>query len=292
MESSLSRISTTGGSANGLSYERKTTNRVEYNRRAFSDGILLQQQQQFYHTAVKRRKVKHWRSRMHLRPRKIVILGDMGTGKSSLVSSYCNDKFTETYTPTLLRSMSTDAIVSMRTVKQKLDLIIIDTPGRKDYRPIRACTYKKVDLILLVFALDEPETLDQACNYWIGEINEFLNPDIPIILVGTKQDIRDEICTTICHCELCTQSFRYSCWNVNSAGSVDEHLLEDTAIVTYEQGREAADKIGADAYIETSAKYRIGIRDVFEKGSNVALKRYRRKRKIKGQGIEGSCVIL
>ena len=294
MDSSVVGISSAGGgSANGLSYESKGLGKVEYTRRALSDGELLQQQQDECcnrRTAVIRERRKYWRSRIRLRPRKIVVLGDMGTGKSSLVSSYTKDQFHETYSPTILRTVSTDVNVKMNTVEQKLDIIIIDTPGRKDYKPIRLCAYKKVDLILLVFALDEPETLDQACNYWMSEINEAFNPSIPLILVGTKQDTRDEICANLCSCDLCSTSLRYSCWNIattRSAGHITKGI-----VITYKQGERAADMIGANAYIETSAKYRIGIRDVFERGSNIAIRRNRRKRKIRGQGIEGSCVIL
>lgn len=269
--------------ASDVAILHKSKYKFDYARKAYSDGQLR----------LPRRPVrKQWRRKVMLRPRKIVVVGDMSTGKSSLISAYCEDRFYEMYQPTILRSFSTDCVVKMRDLKQKVDLIIIDAPGRRDYHQIRRCVYEKVDLVMICFALDQPDTLHHVKEYWAHEIDECCTDRVPIVLVGTCEDKRDQFYADWCNCSSnpCLQSFGCRCWDTSMEVGMQKHK----EIISLEDGNLAAQKIGACLYAECSAKYRIGIRKVFEKATHEAMRRRRRKRKVSRQsGVEGGlCIIL
>jgi Ras family protein A len=261
--------------------------RLAQTRRAYSnnDGNVV----------GRRHKKKRWRNRTRLRARKIVIIGDMNSGKSELVSSYCSDQFSEIYQPTILRCLSSDAKIRGG---QTVDITIIDTPGRLDYFPIRRCAYNDADVILMCFALDQPESLQHITDHWINEVDDNTPSSVPLVLVGNRMDIRDELFANYCQCSLCNRFGVYGCWTLVSGamdnGAKDGQGAKDndsSVIVTSERGQLVAREIGAKAYIECSAKYRTNIRDVFERSADISLKR-RRKRKQYDTCSASGCTIL
>ena len=239
---------------------------------------------EFNMNVINKRQRRQSRVRIRRRPRKIVVVGTMNSGKSSLISAYCCDQFSDIYQPTILRCLPSDA----RVQGHRIDIIIVDTPGRIDYLPIRRCAYQKADLIMICFALDQPVTLDHVKDYWIQEIKKHTS-SVPYILVGTCVDKRDELYANWCNCSLC-QECVLGCdkrWKISK--TTNEYLQQ--TIVVYEQGKSLAKDIGALAYIECSAKYRDGTRQVFELATDIAVRKHRRKRKHKMRGPEG-CTIL
>lgn len=209
-----------------------------------------------------------------LRPRKIVVVGDMCSGKSGLISAYCRDKFDEVYVPTILRSCLTDANI----MGHKIDLVVVEVAGRDDYAKLRRCAYHKMDVVILCYASDNVASLEKLKREWLPELREHA-PNVPYILVGTKKDIKEnyayqrELLKTQ---EDKGQSLRM------------EDLMKD--VVTTSDGFEVADHIGAQGFLECSALYRDGTREVFEKAATVALKKSRRRRKT--QRSNDMCTIL
>ena len=252
--------------------------RLAQTRRAYSDNVLPRA------LGSRRRRRRCKRKRLKLkkkhRARKIVIVGDMACGKSCLVSAYCHDLYSSVYQPTILRCLSTDAKVQ----GENIELIVIDTPGRMDYQPIRKCSYKKADLVMICFALDRPDTLVNVRQYWANEVIESTSRKVPIVLVGNRKDKRDEMHIKWCHCNEYTYS---NCLS----NSTSNPILPIDVVVTYEEGLSVAKTIGALTYIECSAKYRENTRKVFEQSSDIAVRKHRRKRKTNFREHE-SCVIL
>lgn len=189
--------------------------------------------------------------RMVRRPRKVVVMGDMFSGKSNLISAYCRDKFSTNYTPTLLNTCLTDA----KVFGENIELVIVEVVGRDDYARLRKCAYHKMDAIILCYSADNPEGLQRVVDYWVPELKCHA-PKVPFILVATKKDIRDEL--------LYEQS-----------GST----LEREGVVPTTRGQRVAKSIGAHTFLECSALYRDNTRNVFETAAKVALQKSRRKRK-------------
>lgn len=216
------------------------------------------------------------------RPRKIVVIGDMCSGKSSLITAYCRDKFSELYIPTVLTSCMTDADV----LGEKIELVVVEVAGRIDYAKIRRCAYHKMDLVILCYSADRPSSLAAIKTNWLPELKK-IAPEVPYILVGTKTDIREEKMSAV---ERMKHLTKEKVEDVDTDSLRPEKVLKDN-IVTTRQGVEAAESIGAKDFLECSAMYRDGTRDVFETAAKIALRRSPRRKKKHRHGA-GTCTIL
>lgn len=225
------------------------------------------------------RKKRRITRRPYRRPRKIVVIGDMCSGKTSLISAYCRDKFSDLYVPTILTSCMTDATV----LGEKIELVVVEAAGRVDYAKFRQCAYRKMDLVILCYSADNPKSLRAIKDNWVPELMTFA-PNVPYILVGTKKDVREEQV-------LPRQSKIKAVSNPSIAGTTNVCTEDLREFVTTRQGLEAAELIGAKDFIECSAMYRDGTRDVFETAAKIALRQSPRRKKKRTYRAE-TCTIL
>jgi Ras-related C3 botulinum toxin substrate 1 len=72
-----------------------------------------------------------------------------------------------------------------------LKLGLWDTAGDKDYDRLRPLSYPKTDVFLICFSLVDPDSFANVRTKWYREIRHQC-PNTPIILVGTKEDLRDD----------------------------------------------------------------------------------------------------
>lgn len=121
-----------------------------------------------------------------------------------------------------------------------------DTAGQEDYDRLRPLSYPDTDVILMCFSIDTPDSLENIPEKWTPEVKHFC-PNVPIILVGNKKDLR------------------------NDEATKHELMRLKQEPVSTERGREMADKINAFAYLECSAKTKDGVREVFEMATRAAL---------------------
>ncbi|KAI0225651.1 Ras-like GTP-binding protein RHO, partial [Lamellibrachia satsuma] len=166
---------------------------------------------------------------------KLVVVGDGECGKTCLLLVYSRDEFPEHYVPTIFENY----VAELQVGNQKVQLALWDTAGQEDYDRLRPLSYPDTDVLLLCFAVDNPDSFQNVDEKWLSEISHFC-PKVPRILVGTKKDLRNDEC---CKQRLAEQKLKP---------------------VTAEEGQMMAVKIQATAYIECSAKTREGVQDVFE----------------------------
>ncbi|KFZ05722.1 hypothetical protein V501_08070 [Pseudogymnoascus sp. VKM F-4519 (FW-2642)] len=119
--------------------------------------------------------------------RKLVIIGDGACGKTSLLSVFTLGYFPTHYVPTVFENYVTDCRVDGKSVQ----LALWDTAGQEDYERLRPLAYSKAHVILIGFAIDTPDSLDNVKHKWVEEANERC-PGVPIILVGLKKDLRED----------------------------------------------------------------------------------------------------
>ena len=201
----------------------------------------------------KPRKPKKIKPKNCFRRRTILLVGDMACGKSSIVTTYCKDRFSEVYTPTILRCCESDAKISGRLVKMKL----IDVPGRYDYKPIRCTVFKNIDIAILCYSAGNVESFEHIRTHWLPELKECA-PECPFVLAETKKDIRDE----------------YN--DVQESESTDDK--NHAGIVPSNAGEELAKEIGALGFYSCSAKFRIGTRSLMEGTTLLALRKSRKRK--------------
>ncbi|KAJ3045257.1 GTP-binding protein Rho1 [Rhizophlyctis rosea] len=174
--------------------------------------------------------------------RKLVIVGDGASGKTSLLMVFKKDEFPHEYVPTVFENYVKDVMVDGRHV----ELALWDTAGQEEYDRIRPLSYPDSHVILVCFAIDNPDSLDNVEHKWISELNHFCR-GTPILLVGCKKDLR------------------------NDRRTVESLARLHQRPVTAEEGFAMAQKVGARKYLECSAKNNDGVREVFEIATRVTL---------------------
>ncbi|KAL8171719.1 hypothetical protein V2J09_023523 [Rumex salicifolius] len=114
---------------------------------------------------------------------RIVVAGDEGTGKSSLIVSAVSGNFPASVPPVLPPSRLPDDLYPDR-----VPITIIDTSSRNKL----AEDLISADVVVFTYACDRPETLDRLSTFWLPELRR-LEVRVPVIVVGCKLDLRDEL---------------------------------------------------------------------------------------------------
>mmetsp|Transcript_34812 Transcript_34812/g.47599 ORF Transcript_34812/g.47599 Transcript_34812/m.47599 type:complete len:203 (-) Transcript_34812:240-848(-) len=166
---------------------------------------------------------------------KCVVVGDGAVGKTCMLISYTEGKFPKEYVPTVFENYEAEIVVNGSEVKFSL----WDTAGQEGYARIRTLSYPKTDIFLLCFSVDNQPSLANVRDRWFKEIRHHC-PNAPLILVGTKIDLRDDQQT------------------------VEELQSQGKELITTEQGAEMAKEINALQYLECSALTRGGLKNVFD----------------------------
>uniref|UniRef100_A0A915P2L9 Uncharacterized protein n=1 Tax=Meloidogyne floridensis TaxID=298350 RepID=A0A915P2L9_9BILA len=179
--------------------------------------------------------------------RKLVIVGDGACGKTCLLIVFSKDDFPEVYVPTVFENYVADIEVDQRQV----ELALWDTAGQEDYDRLRPLSYPDTNVILII---DSPDSLENIIEKWTPEVRHFC-PNVPIILVGNKKDLR------------------------NDPQTLKELAKSKQEPVNSEAAQAVAQQIGAYAYLECSAKYKEGVQEVFETATRAALQQKSKKRK-------------
>ncbi|OLL22472.1 GTP-binding protein rhoA [Neolecta irregularis DAH-3] len=182
--------------------------------------------------------------------RKLVIVGDGACGKTCLLIVFSKSCFPHFYVPTVFENYVADVEVDGKHV----ELALWDTAGQEDYDRLRPLSYPDTHVVLICFSIDSPDSLDNVLEKWISEVMHFC-PNLPIILVGCKKDLRDDPKT------------------------IDELRKTSQRPVTREEGESVAKKIGAAKYLECSAKTNEGVRETFENATRAALSFQKKKSK-------------
>ncbi|ODM89139.1 Ras-like GTP-binding protein Rho1 [Orchesella cincta] len=166
---------------------------------------------------------------------KLVVVGDGGCGKTTLLSTFTRNLFPETYVPTEFDIYTTIVKVDGNQV----ELTIRDTSGQEDYDRLRPLSYPNSTAILVCFAVDAPDSLVNVAEKWSPEI-QYHCRGIPVILVGNKVDLGDDSTT------------------------IQELSKKQQESVAFGDGVWMAQKIGAQAYLECSVKRGERVQDLFE----------------------------
>lgn len=192
-----------------------------------------------------------------MRPIKCVLVGDGAVGKTSLLISYTTNSFPQDYIPTVFDNYSTTIVLPEGATgpdqeSQIFKLNLWDTAGQEEYDRLRPLSYPQTDIFLVCFSVVERSSLRNVTDKWYPEIRENCsssNPELlrrlgkrPILLVGTKTDLRD-------------QEEEEEVSGIRSP-SID--------YVSPEEGQQVAEHCGFMGYVECSAATQVGVREVFE----------------------------
>lgn len=125
---------------------------------------------------------------MPVTEKNVVIVGDGASGKTCLLHVFFEDIFPGSYVPTVFDSYQTQIEVEGKLVK----LVLWDTAGQDDYDRLRPLSYPNSDVVIICYSIDMPSSLTNVVDKWLPEVRYFCKPNVPVILVGNKKDLRDQ----------------------------------------------------------------------------------------------------
>ena len=183
---------------------------------------------------------------------KCVVVGDGAVGKTCLLISYTTNAFPGEYIPTVFDNYSANVMVDGKPV----NLGLWDTAGQEDYDRLRPLSYPQTDVFLICFSIISPASFDNVKSKWHPEICHHA-PDIPLILVGTKSDLR------------------------NDTNTVNQLQQKGLSIISVQQANEMANSIKAQKFLECSALTQDGLKMVFDEAIRAAMNKPTKKSKSK-----------
>ncbi|XP_055812166.1 ras-related protein RABC2a-like [Solanum dulcamara] len=124
---------------------------------------------------------------------KILLIGDSGVGKSSLLVSFISNVVDD-----LAPTIGVDFKIKTLTVSGKrLKLTIWDTAGQERFRTLTSSYYRGAQGIILVYDVTRRETFTNLSDVWAKEVELYSNnQDCVKMLVGNKVDRESERAVT------------------------------------------------------------------------------------------------
>ncbi|RZC52368.1 hypothetical protein C5167_020794 [Papaver somniferum] len=117
---------------------------------------------------------------------RVVVVGDSGTGKSSLIVTAAAETFPQNVPPVLPPTR-----LPADFYPDRVPVTIIDTSSSMEHRTKLAQELKLADAVVLTYACDTPATLDRLSTFWLPELRR-LEVKVPVIVVGCKLDARED----------------------------------------------------------------------------------------------------
>lgn len=168
------------------------------------------------------------------KPIKCVVVGDKTVGKTCLLlqMSYIANTITRSQEESFSCTYSVKLDVNGKVCQ--LQLSEAEFSESKDEN--RSVVYEDTDVICLCFSVADRESFQNVKEKWNKEVRHF-SPHSPLILVGTKVDLRDE-----------------------DLGASKKKELDT---VSFKEGKKLAKRIAAQKYVECSALKQRGYSEVF-----------------------------
>ena len=154
---------------------------------------------------------------------KVVILGDGGVGKTSLLNRFVSDSFENDYKSTIGTSIMRVDYKIMENVT--VGFALWDLAGQQFFQKVRKMYLAGCQAALFVYDVTRPDTLNNLKN-WQNELHAADTHDIKSLMVGNKADLTDQ------------------------------------RKVSFEEGKKVADELGLP-YLETSAKTGENVKHAF-----------------------------
>ncbi|UCG03730.1 MAG: GTP-binding protein [Candidatus Heimdallarchaeota archaeon] len=120
---------------------------------------------------------------------KIVLAGDIGVGKTSLINRFVTGIFTDDYKPTIGVNIY---IKELFIDNSEVNLQIWDVAGQTSFRQFRQRFFCGAQGAFIVFDLTVPKSLENLHVSWIEDIQNNAG-EIPLILIGNKVDLKESI---------------------------------------------------------------------------------------------------
>ncbi|BFU20323.1 Rab family GTPase [Entamoeba histolytica HM-1:IMSS-B] len=160
---------------------------------------------------------------------KLILIGESGVGKTSLIQRYVMNKFEPTYKTTI----GCDFLAKTVYVENKeYNLQIWDTAGHEKFSSMVSSFYRGSDGAIIVFDVTNTSSFT-AIDTWISEYSRALNgKDVPIIICGNKVDCQPRLVSTESARQWCEgRNYSYIETSAATAQGVNDLFMEVVKVI-------------------------------------------------------------
>ena len=119
---------------------------------------------------------------------KVVLVGDPGVGKTSIIERYINNKYEENQKTTLVSSYTFKKL-DIKKYNKSVSLDIWDTAGQEVYRSLSKNFYINASIGILVYDITRKNSFDSIKDYWLEQLKTFGEEKMIFDVVGNKIDL-------------------------------------------------------------------------------------------------------
>jgi len=118
-------------------------------------------------------------------PFKVVLVGESGVGKSSIVQRFVHDKFTGA-------NQATIGAAYESKIHEGVEFKLWDTSGMERFRSLTANYYHGANAVIAVYDITDRRSFDALSDSWIAEITKYTEgKDVLLVILGNKTDMED-----------------------------------------------------------------------------------------------------
>ena len=114
-------------------------------------------------------------------PCKVVLIGESGIGKTSIVSRFTSNTFTSVLMSTPGAGFR-KKIIFLQNENQYIEFEIWDTAGQERYRSLAKVFYKNAAVCILVYDITRKRSFEELKKYWVQEIKANALPNVSKLL--------------------------------------------------------------------------------------------------------------
>jgi small GTP-binding protein len=117
---------------------------------------------------------------------KVVLVGESGVGKTSIITQFIDQTFQEDQQSTTGGTFSTKSVKCGNNKTLKFE--IWDTAGQERYRSLTKMFYKDANAAVLVYDITRKDSFEQLKSYWAEQIKE-CPENIIVVIAANKNDL-------------------------------------------------------------------------------------------------------
>ena len=121
---------------------------------------------------------------------KVVLVGESGVGKTSMITQFIDQIFQEDQQSTTGGTFSTKDVICDGSKILRFE--IWDTAGQEKYRSLTTMFYKDANAAVMVYDVTRAESFEELKNYWAKQIKENSPINIILVIAANKSDLIEQ----------------------------------------------------------------------------------------------------
>jgi small GTP-binding protein len=102
---------------------------------------------------------------------KVVLVGESGVGKTSIITRYISNSFKSQQLPTTGANFVSKTVI-LEDENQSIKFELWDTAGQERYRSLARVFYKNAAVCVLVYDITRKSSFEELKKFWVKEIKE------------------------------------------------------------------------------------------------------------------------